>query len=131
MEHNSEAGGDRRRYDRYDFRLPIVATYEKEGMKFIERSSSVNISAGGACFPCSRGFEPGAHLIFRIGAPSSSLAQLFGGGSDKDASAPVWIRTQCEVVRSEARADDPNEFLVGVQFSSPLCISSMSEGENE
>jgi hypothetical protein len=113
---------ERRRYERFDISLPLEAVFIDKGIERVMRSRSTNICAGGAYFTSAVDFNAGARLSLMIEAPSGSLSRLIGGGTINSDSA-VLIKTECEVIRSEADPDKPEEFGLGVMFDGPMRIS--------
>ena len=120
-------GRERRLYDRFNINLPIEATFQVDGKVQVLRSRSINVSAGGACFPSTLDVVPGTYIGMRILTPAGSLGGLFPGSVD-DNNAPVLIRSGCEVVHCGEACDSCGDYRLGVRFSGPMRISKADNG---
>jgi hypothetical protein len=88
------AGGERatpefQRPKRVRLQLPVdVKGEDASGVRFEERSHSLNVSGGGLCFETRRVLAIGARLALRIELPPS-LRHHFGGHEIYEARAVV------------------------------------------
>ena len=119
-------GQERRLFDRFNINLPLEATFQANGKQQVLRSRSINISAGGACFPSTLDLEPGTYIGMRIMTPAGSLGGLFPGSVDD--STPVLIRSGCEVVHCAEACASCGDYRLGVRFSGPMRICKANNG---
>ena len=106
---------ERRRWTRLPLAIPVfLRSRDQSGKDFLEFTTALNISAGGALVAAHRALRPSAQVVLEI--PSAPLS----------ASAPVPKRSRnlrAKVVRV-THAEGYN--LVGVKFAQPLLAAHAS-----